>query len=284
MRTIYSLGTWDKKWLADCKTVHDYIDGCIARHRSSEKDMPGQRKRYLLIDGMSKAFPDPVQLRFHLLGIFSLARETPAMAFSNVLFSLAREPHIWTELRKEALAMEEEAPMTFERLKNLPLFRYTVLEAFRLHSPVPRIRRTAARDAVLPRGGGSDGSSPAFVPKGRMVWADSYPSSRDPKIWGNDVEVFRPSRFEGRRLGWEFSPFSGGPRICPANQQVISQCIYLLVRLVKEFESIENRDPCFEYLEGVLMCLESKNGCKIALHPAKDSYTYVEGQDQGRQE
>lgn len=252
--------------MVDCKVIHDFIDDCIVRHRSAEKPTSDGRRRYILIEGMSKEIADPIALRSQLLSIFSLARETPAVAFSNILFLLARNPDVWANLRKEAATLDEKDPITPEILKRLPLFRNTVLETFRLHSPVTRNRRLAARDTVLPRGGGPDGSAPAFVPKGTLVWIDKFPSSRDTKIWGTDVEAFRPSRFEGRRsTGWEFTPFSGGPRMCPANQQVMSQCVYLLYRIVREFETIENRDPCQRYVEGILMCFNSKNGCRISL-------------------
>ena len=43
----------------------------------------------------------------------------------------------------------------------------------------------------------------------------SYTIHRDPEIWGNDVEVFRPERwFEQDQAGIQktFNPFSYGPR------------------------------------------------------------------------
>jgi hypothetical protein len=33
-------------------------------------------------------------------------------------------------------------------------------------------------------------------------------------IWGPDADDFRPERWDGRRVGWEYLPFNGGPRIC----------------------------------------------------------------------
>ena len=64
---------------------------------------------------------------------------------------------------------------------------------------------------------------------------------------------------------WEFVPFLGGPRICPAQQQVLTQAVYVLVRLVREFASIGNRDPTLKYVEMTKMTVESRNGVKIAL-------------------
>jgi len=137
-----------------------------------------------------------------------------------------------------------------------------------LQGPSGRIQRTAIRDTVLARGGGPDGSSPVLVPKGTIVAINDFPKFHDPEVWGEDAEVFRPSRFEGNVLTWEFVPFFGWSRVCPAQQQVITQAIYLLVRMVREFETVENRDPCMEYVEQIKMLCESRNGVKVALHPA----------------
>ncbi|KAG5913183.1 hypothetical protein E4U42_001388, partial [Claviceps africana] len=92
-----------------------------------------------------------------------------------------------------------------------------------------------------------------------------YAKLHDPRVWGDDVDVFRPDRFRGRRLGWDFVAFSGGPRICPAQQQAITQCMYLLVRLVREFSSMENRDPSVEFVEAMSLVSESRNGVLVGL-------------------
>ena len=55
----------------------------------------------------------------------------------------------------------------------------------------------------------------------------------------------------------------------PAQQQVLNQATYVLVRLVQKFERIENRDPVDEYVELTKMTTESRNGVKIALFPGQ---------------
>lgn len=84
-------------------------------------------------------------------------------------------------------------------------------------------------------------------------------------VGGDDVEEFKPRRFADRRMDWDFTPFLGGPRICPAQQQVLTQAVYLLVRMTRKFVRIENRDPVLEYVEMVRMTTESRNGVKVAL-------------------
>ena len=55
--------------------------------------------------------------------------------------------------------------------------------------------------------------------------------------------------------------------MCPAQQQVLTQSVYLLVRMVTAYERIENRDPCTEYVELTKMLTESRNGAKVGLFP-----------------
>lgn len=62
--------------------------------------------------------------------------------------------------------------------------------------------KVAARDTVLPRGGGPDGKSPIFVPKGRKVFWSSHSMHRRKDIWGQDADEFRPERWESARPSW----------------------------------------------------------------------------------
>jgi cytochrome P450 len=87
----------------------------------------------------------------------------------------------------------------------------------------------------------------------------------DKGIWGEDANVFNPQRWVDRRPMWEFIQFFGGPRICPAQQQVLTQVTYLLVGLTREFKRIKNRDEVLEYVEFVKGLTQSRNGVKIAL-------------------
>lgn len=87
---------------------------------------------------------------------------------------------------------------------------------------------------------------------------------KDPAIWGEDVLEFRPERFLGRKLGWDFIPFMGGRRICPAQQNVLTDVCYVLARLTREFKVCENRDGCLEYFDKIVFTRESKNGVKVA--------------------
>lgn len=63
--------------------------------------------------------------------------------------------------------------------------------------------------------------------------------------------------------------FFHGRRICPAQQQVLTEATYVLVRLVQAFERIENREPVQEYVEVPRMLTERRNNVKIGLFPER---------------
>lgn len=253
--------------------MHAYIDTHVQKAlkltaiNDSKITHQDEKKRYILLFEMANQIRDPIALRFQILNVFIPARGTTALMISNALFHLARNPHIWTSLREQSVALGEKR-LSFEVLKSseLRLFKYVLFETLRFQGPSGWTFRTAERDTILPVGGGISGKSPILVPKGGVVALNLEGLHHDRDIWGEDVNTFNPHRWENvdiKRWQWEFVPFLGGPRICPAMQQVLTQGIYLLVRLTREFEMIENRDPVLEYVGLVKTMTESKNGVKV---------------------
>lgn len=268
---------FDKTWKENYSKVHAFVDRnvelAMARVNSKPSEKTSERRRYVLADEMAKVISDPVALRFQLLNIFMPARDGTAILMSNTIFYLARNPPVWAELHKQALALgDSKEPLTLQTLKSLTYFRHTLQETLRIQGPYAGMRNVANRDTVLPRGGGPDGSAPVFVPKGTKISLCTLPGFEDPEVWGDDVRTFRPSRFEGKaQLGYDFYPFAAGPRVCPGQEQVYIQATYLLVRMAQKYKAIESRDPCLEYVEAVRALMESKNGVKVGLIPAESS-------------
>jgi len=136
----------------------------------------------------------------------------------------------------------------------------------RLSGPTGLSRRICVSPAILPRGGGSDGTDPILIQPGDIIMINFHAMHRDKQLWGNDAEVFCPERWQSARPRWEYLPFLGGPRICPAQQMALGQCAYLLVRFLQEFKTLENRDEEMRFVEEIKMLCESRNGVKVALY------------------
>jgi cytochrome P450 len=271
---------FDPTWKKAYTKVHQFVDKNIRialerRQKMAETgndpDDQKARKPYILLNQMVQSTQDPSYLRAHIINIFFPARDTAAYAFSNVMFELARHPQWWDELRTEVLQLGD-ANLTFELLKSLPVAKALLSESLRLHMPATRLSRSALKDTILPEGGGKDQRSPLFVPKGTYIEMDVYSLHRDSNIWGDDALEFKPSRWaKGRPLWearWEYLPFGGGIRMCPAQQMALAQVTYLLVRMAQGFKAIINRDDVFEYVEEIKMTISCRNGVKISLVPA----------------
>lgn len=144
--------------------------------------------------------------------ILLAGRDTTASLLSWLFFSLARSPAHYAKLR--AVILEQfgtyNAPtsITFASLKTCIYLQHCLNEALRLYPVVPMNLGQANKDTTLPRGGGVNGDKKVFVPAGTQVTFTVHVLHHREDIWGPDVEEFRPERWEGRRVGWEFLPVS----------------------------------------------------------------------------
>lgn len=90
------------------------------------------------------------------------------------------------------------------------------MQVLRLYPILPLFGRTANKDTVLPVGGGPQGTSPVFVPKGTSATINIHSLHRRPDIFGDDADEFKPERWASLKMldHWSYLPFGGGPRTC----------------------------------------------------------------------
>ncbi|KAN0093726.1 cytochrome P450 alkane hydroxylase-like protein [Hyaloscypha variabilis] len=272
-RFAFLLKGSEKQWKKTCAEVHAIIDGFIDEEMELQAKLKTQGKEldtdgdsaygYVLLRELVKQTDDKEYIRSELANIFFPARDTAAMLTSNVIFMVARRPEVWDKLRAEVLAIRD-AELTFELLKSLKYVHAVINETLRLNTPVGGSWKTCVSPCILPHGGGSTGRDPILLQSGDQVRISFVELHTDPEIWGDDARVFRPERWDGLKQSWNYIPFMGGRRICPAQQNVLTDVAYILVRLLREFKALENRDECFEYMDKIVFTRESRHGVKVA--------------------
>jgi cytochrome P450 len=134
----------------------------------------------------------------------------------------------------------------------------------RLLPPVASQSRSCLAPSILPTGGGPDGTRPVYIAPGDTIAINFFTLHRDPAIFGPDPESFRPERWEQARPTWEFLPFGGGARHCPAQQLALFWVGYTLVRLLLTYGEIRNEDTVEEFVENMKLNMESGTGAKVA--------------------
>ena len=237
-----------------------------------DPDKPSRSNRYVFLDELLLATDNRTVIRSELLNILLAGRDTTASLLSNLMWELSRQPAMLARLRQEINTHIGTDLPTYHQLKDLKYLRALINESQRMYPIVPTNARQALKDTILPRGGGPDGGSPLLVPEGAYVAYHSWSMHRRPDIYGEDAHVFEPARWldEGHpasplRPGWGYIPFSGGPRICIGQNFALTECMFVVVRLVQMFE-IEGRDA-EPWREALSVTCSGLGGCKVGLTP-----------------
>ena len=248
-----------KEFREDNKVVNEfiqhYVDLALRKGGLEKKIEEGHGKeKYVFLEALAEQTRDPDELRAQLLNILLAGRDTTASLLSWLFNQLLRNPEVFTKLRATVIdtfgTYDDPQEITFATLKGCQYLQYCLNETLRLWTVVPGNGRRSNKPTTLPRGGGPDGQSPIYLKPETEVNYAIHVMHRRKDLWGEDAEEFKPERFQGRKPGWEYLPFNGGPRICIGQQFALTEASYVVVRLLQKFDRIE---PGAHELEGEIM-------------------------------
>lgn len=144
--------------------------------------------------------------------IFLAGAETTSITIEWAMTELLCNPETLmkakTELRQ---VIGQNRKMNESDIDNLPYLQVIVKETLRLHPPVPfLIPRKAILDTKF---------MGYFIPKNTQVFVNAYAIGRDPDVWIDEPDSFKPERFIGSKVDYkgqhyELIPFGAGRRMC----------------------------------------------------------------------
>ncbi|KAI1859537.1 uncharacterized protein JN550_012055 [Neoarthrinium moseri] len=248
--------------------VHRYVDELVEARKGYLSTNPNtsEGRRYVFLDELLRAGEPDEVIRSQLLSIFLAGRDTTTSVLTYMFLKLSQRPEVVGRIRNEIRDLGVVDP-TWEQLKNLKYLNWVVKESLRLNPPVPSNAREAIRDTILPRGGGPDGKSPIFIPKGSVCRYGVWTMQRRHDLYGDDAHDFRPERWESLKVGFEYLPFNGGPRICIGQQFALTQMAMVAFRLLQAFKYIERKDERPPVLK-VAINSSLLHGCWVSMTPA----------------
>ncbi|KAK4543249.1 hypothetical protein LTR36_005799 [Oleoguttula mirabilis] len=278
--TIRTYLSWRSKlgslyWMADSAQFADaLIAQAVARASAAYiDDQETADGKFRLIDNLVRDVGDPVEIRNIVLDLFIAGQNMTGTMAAWVFAQLGHHPEIFQRVRAEVLERfgaedEQKEPITWDNLKACTTMQHDILESLRMYPLLANIGRNAKVDSVLPKGGGQDGQQPVAVPKGATVTCNVYLMHRGVEAWGADAWEFRPDRWVGRKLGPEYAPFGGGPRVCIGQQLTITEISLLIVRMMQRFSEIRAPEGQDDLAKGYRAVLAPKNGVKVRLRRA----------------
>ncbi|TVY75691.1 Cytochrome P450 monooxygenase fsdH [Lachnellula suecica] len=257
------------KYIESCEVVHKYLDHYVEHALEKGSGLPAMDNKKVptkqsLINDLAAQTDDRESIRSQILQAMLASLETTPALLGNTIFLLSRHPQYWRQMREEVL--QAGCPLGYESLLNFKLLQNILSETLRLYPIFPLLARVALTDTTLPVGGGFDQRDHVYVPKGSHVVMSYFALHRDSSVFGDDVEEFRPDRWETiRPEQWQFMAFGGGNRACLGQSKALFEAAYVLARISAVFGKLESRDSAPWKGDLKLSC-KSANGCKVALY------------------
>ncbi|KAG8713860.1 cytochrome P450-dit2 [Ceratobasidium sp. 423] len=187
--------------------------------------------------------------------LFLAAHDSTSAALARTIHVLAEHPDVQSKLRDEVCEAYEMfgEELDYDQLNSLLYLDAVCRESLRLYAPAPFLIRIAQEDWSIPLLYPSKSSDDqetithVSVKKGTCIHLSLDAANRDVRTWGEDTNVFRPSRWldstqtnlQESRMPGIYSPlmtFSGGPRACIGFKFSQLEMKLLLAKLISSFK------------------------------------------------
>lgn len=170
--------------------------------------------------------------------------ETTSGLLSFVFYYLLKNPAAYQRAQQEVDNVIGKGPITVEQLSKIPYINAILRETLRLTPTAPAIALQAHEDTII--GGKYE------VSKGEPIIAFLPKVHRDPVVYGEDAEAWRPERMldaEFDRLNKEFpncwKPFGNGARACIGRPFAWQEALLVVAILLQNF-NFTAEDPSYQ--------------------------------------
>lgn len=138
-------------------------------------------------------------------------------------------------------------------------------EVLRLYPPGILLGRTIEKETKL--------DEDVILPGGAQIVIPTLMVHRDPELWGEDVNEFKPERFadgisKATRNQVSFLPFGWGPRFCPGQNIALMEAKMALVLILRRF-SFE-LSPSYIHAPHTVLTLHPQFGAPLIFHMLQD--------------
>ncbi|XP_024973119.1 cytochrome P450 71A4-like [Cynara cardunculus var. scolymus] len=220
----------------------EFLEGILEEHINKKRvvdgiDEGGQDFMDILLDTQSENTTSFTLgrdvIKAAILDIFGAGTVTTSTILVWAISELIRHPRVMKKLQHEVGEIAQGKSMIHEEdLEKMHYLQAVLKETLRLHTPLPLlISRESIQDVKVM---GYD------IAAGTQVIINAWAIARDPSIW-EEADKFKPERFMNSPIDYkgfhfEFLPFGGGRRGCPAIHFAIGVNELALANLVYKYD------------------------------------------------
>ncbi|KAF5203506.1 Cytochrome p450 [Thalictrum thalictroides] len=157
--------------------------------------------------------------------------DTTATAAQWILVLLASYPEWQMHARAEVVEVCGDKLPNPDSIGKMKMLTMVIQECLRLCPPSAFVAREAIEELKL---------GDLNIPKGTHIWVPIAVMHRDTRIWGHDVNEFRPDRFKNGisgacNLPIAYMPFGMGPRTCVGQHLAMVELKIILCLILSKF-------------------------------------------------
>ncbi|MFD0680529.1 MULTISPECIES: bifunctional cytochrome P450/NADPH--P450 reductase [unclassified Paenibacillus] len=243
MSQLQRLGLQDKlmvltkrQFRHDIQSMYTLVDKLIAERRVQGSQGVDDLMSHMLegIDPETGEGLDDENIRYQIITFLIAGHETTSGLLSFAIYYLLKNPEKLQKAYEEVDRVMTGPIPSYAQVRELRYVRMVLSEALRLWPTAPAFSLYAKEDTLLA------GTYP--MAKGEAVTVLIPQLHRDKTAWGEDVETFRPERFEDpSRIPHDaYKPFGNGQRACIGQQFALQEATLVLGMVLKQFELIDH--------------------------------------------
>ncbi|KAG7449852.1 fatty acid hydroxylase [Guyanagaster necrorhizus] len=191
---------------------------------------------------------------YNLLTFLIAGHETSSGMMTFTVYFLLKNPEKMRKLRDEIDEVLGGRPVEVGDFDKLPYLVAVMRESLRLGPTASSRSAAPIEDTTL---GGK-----YFVKAGNSITIQTYLMHRDPKVWGEDAEEFRPERMMDGKFealppnAWQ--PFGFGARACIGRPFAWQEVMLVLTSILQKFD-LSLADPSYTLQISQALTIKPKN-------------------------
>ncbi len=204
----------EKQYRADIQTMADICQEIIRKRRAAKRDPNSKLLLDLMIDGVDPKTGESLSddaIMWNLHTFLIAGHDTTSGLLAFAFYFLIKFPEKMAKARAEVEEVLGDEPIAIKHLGRLTYIDAVLKESLRLHSPAPGFHIRPLEDNTVLGG-------KYIVNKNDPIVTVLHLLHRDPAVWGDDADEFKPERMERENFNKlapnSWKPFGNGSRSC----------------------------------------------------------------------